>query len=202
MMQSIQESNTLKTDISRLLACLLMVAVFCGTLFCNEARAKEKAAISDVVVSNSDRDLLLYLSVDNAFLPEMEEGVLNGIPASFTFFVSLREVNDGRPGKQVVSLEFDHVLSYDPLKELFSLEFSEDNSSQSAADFQKAKGLMADVNGVKVVDLSRLKPGNEYFLSVKARLERKTLPLFFHYLIPFWKLRDYETDWHYVEFRY
>ena len=62
--------------------------------------------------------------------------------------------------------------------------------------------MMTEVNGVKVVDLSRLKPGNDYFLSVKARLERKTLPLFFHYLIPFWKLRDYETDWHYVEFRY
>ena len=192
----------MKTNPCRPLVCLVMVVVFCGVLLCSEARAKEKAAISDLVVSNSDRDLLLYLSVDNAFLPEMEEGVLNGIPASFTFFVSLREVNDGRPGKQVVSLEFDHVLSYDPLKELFSLEFSEDNSSQSADDFLKAKGLMADVNGVKVVELSRLKPGNEYFLSVKARLERKTLPLFFHYLIPFWKLRDYETDWHYVEFRY
>jgi hypothetical protein len=201
-MYIIQESKTLKTDIFRFLAGLVTIVVFCGALLCNEAWAKEKAAISDIVVSNSDRDLLLYLTVDNAFLPEMEEGVLNGIPASFTFFVSLREVNDGRPGKQVVSLEFDHVLSYDPLKELFSLEFSEDNSSQSADDIKKAKGLMADVNGVKVVDLSRLKPGNEYFLSVKARLERKTLPLFFHYLIPFWKLRDYETDWHYVEFRY
>ena len=61
--------------------------------------------------------------------------------------------------------------------------------------------MMAEVNGVKVVDLSRLKPGGQYFLEVKARLERKTLPFFIHYLVPFWSLRDYETDWHYVEFR-
>ena len=201
-MLSIKEPEILKTDIFRLLAWIIMTVLLSGGLFCNEVQAEEKAAISDVVVSNSERDLLLYLTVGNAFRPEMEEGVLNGIPASFTFFVSLREVNEGRPGKQVVSLEFDHVLSYDPLKELFSLEFSEDNSSLSSDNLQKAKKLMTDVNGVKVVDLSRLKPGSEYFLSAKARLERKTLPLFFHYLIPFWKLRDYETDWHYVEFRY
>ena len=195
-------SEILKTNIFRLLAFTVIVMVLCGMPFHNEARAEDKAAINDIVVSNSDRDLLLYLNVDHAFRPEMEEGILNGIPASFTFFVSLREVDSGKPGKQVVSLEFDHVLSYDPLKELFSLEFSEDNSSLTADNLSKAKRLMTDVNGVKVVDLSRLKPGNDYFLSAKARLERKTLPLFFHYLIPFWKLRDYETDWYYVEFRY
>ena len=195
-------SEAVKTNMLRLLAWIVMVVVFCGGPFHNEARAEEKATINDIVVSNSDRDLLLYLNVDQAFRPEMEEGVLNGIPAAFTFFVSLREVDNGKPGKQVVSLEFDHVLSYDPLKELFSLEFSEDNSSLTADNLSKAKMLMTDVNGVKVVDLSRLKSDNEYVLSVKARLERKTLPLFFHYLIPFWKLRDYETDWYYVEFRY
>ena len=201
-MLTTQGPEILKIDIFRFPAWFIMVMVFCGTLFCVDAWAQDKAAISNIVVSNSDNDLLLYLSVDNAFRPEMEEGVLNGIPASFTFFVSLREVNEGRPGKQVLSLEFDHILSYDPLKELFSLEFSGDNSSLSTGTLQKAKSMMTDINGVKVVNLSRLKPGSDYFLSVKVRLERKTLPLFFHYLIPFWKLRDYETDWHYVEFRY
>jgi hypothetical protein len=201
-MDKIKATETLKTGTYCFQLFIIMAVVFCAGLFPAQVGAEDKAAINDIVVSNSDRNLLLYLTVDKAFRPEMEKGVLNGIPASFTFFVSLREVDNGKPGKQVVSLEFDHVLSYDPLKELFSLEFSEDNSSLTADNLSKAKRLMTDVNGVKVVDLSRLKPGNEYFLSVKARLERKTLPLFFHYLIPFWKLRDYETDWYYVEFRY
>ena len=201
-MDIIKELKDHNIDISRVMLCLVMAMMLCGGLLYTDAMAEEKAVLSDIVVSNSDNDLLLYFNVANAFRPEMEEGVLNGIPASFTFFVSLREVDKGRPGKQVISLEFDHVLSYDPLKELFSLEFSEDNTALTADSLPKAKKLMTDVNGVKVVALTRLKPGSEYFLSVKARLERKTLPLFFHYLIPFWKLRDYETDWHYVEFRY
>ena len=181
---------------------VFLAIVLSSALFCHEVHAAAKAEIRDIVVNNSSEDLLLYLVVDQAFQAEMEEGIYNGIPASFTFFVSLREVEDGRPGKQVLNMEFDHVLSYDSLKEIFSLYFSETNTTSTADSLAKAEALMVEVNGVKIIDLDRLKTGTKYFLSVKVRLERKTLPLYFHYLIPFWQLRDEETDWHYVEFRY
>ncbi len=171
------------------------------SLLSTEVRAAGDAIIKDIVVSNSSSDLLLYLMVDNAFRSDMEEGLLNGIPATFTFYVNLKEVRKGMTSKELVSLSFDHTLSYNSLKEEFSLEFSENNSRSVAKNIAEAKSMMAEVNGVKVVDLSRLKSGGQYFLEVKARLERKTLPFFIHYLVPFWSLRDYETDWHYVEFR-
>ena len=165
-------------------------------------QAAEKAGIKDMVVSNSSDDLLLNLSVVNAFRPGVEEGIVNGIPALFTFYVTLREMKGGRPGEQIVSLEFDRTITYDSLKELYVVYFSELNSSLAVEDFSKARDLMTEVNGTRVAALDRLKTGSEYSLSVKVRLERKTLPLFFHYLIPFWKLKDYVTDWYYVEFRY
>jgi hypothetical protein len=158
--------------------------------------------IKDMVVSNSSDDLLLNLFVENAFRAGVEEGIVSGIPALFTFYVTLREMKDGRPGKQIANLEFDHTLSYDSLKELFIVDYSESNTSLAADSFPSAREMMTEVNGAKIVSLAQLTPGSDYSLSVKARLERKTLPLFFHYLIPFWKLRDYVTDWYYVEFRY
>ena len=179
-----------------------LVIIVCGAFFDQEVQAAARAEIKDIVVNNSSEDLLLYLTVDKAFRPEMEEGIYNGIPASFTYFVSLREMEGGRPGKKVVSMEFDHVLSYDSLKEVFSLYFSESNTTLTVDSLAEAEALMTEVNGVKIVALTRLRPNSKYFISVKVRLERKTLPLFFHYLIPFWQLRDEETDWHYVEFRY
>lgn len=180
---------------------LLLLTALC-IVPAQEAQAAAKAEIRDIVVNNSSEDLLLYMVVDQAFQPEMEEGIYNGIPALFTFFVSLREVAEGRPGKKVVDMEFDHVLSYDSLKEVFILDFSEDNTSRTVDNLIDAKVLMTEVNGVKIASLARIKPGQQYFLSVKVRLKRKTLPLFFHYLIPFWQLNDEETDWHYVEFKY
>jgi len=187
---------------NRFLLRFLLLVLVSGLFSPQGVQAGAKAEIRDIVVSNSSEDLLLYLQVEQAFKAEMVQGVLNGIPASFTFFVSLREIQDGRPSKQVASLEFDHVLSYDSLKEVFELRFSENKTSATVADLDKAKDMMTEVNGVKIVGLDQLQRDAEYFLSVKVRLERKTLPLFIHYLIPFWQLRDEETDWYYVEFRY
>lgn len=194
--------RTFRTSKARPLLRLILLLTLITLFFCQAASAAVKADIRDIVVNNSNDQLLLYLTVAKAFRPEMEEGIMNGIPASFTFFVSLREMEDGRPGKQVVSVEFDHVLSYDSLKEVFNLRFSETNTSFSLNTLTEAKNLMTEVNGFRIVDLTKLRPDARYFLSVKVRLERKTLPLFFHYLIPFWQLRDEETDWYYVEFKY
>ncbi|MFO7604856.1 MAG: DUF4390 domain-containing protein [Desulfurivibrionaceae bacterium] len=182
---------------------LLLLLLLPGFFFSLEGKASAQAEIRDVVVSNSRQDLLLYLQVDKAFRAEIEEGIFNGIPVLYTFFVSLREVDpEGRPGSQVTGMEFERALSYDSLKEVFNLRFSEDNTAIAVDDFEKAKTLMTEVNGVKVVELARLRPGNTYFLSVKVRMERENLPLFFKYLIPFWQLKDEETDWQYVKFRY
>ncbi|MCK4837937.1 MAG: DUF4390 domain-containing protein [Desulfobulbaceae bacterium] len=201
-MPVLSDNICFKTSRSRFCWRLFLVMALFSAFFGQEVRAAAKAEIRDIVVNNSSEDLLLYMVVDKAFRQEMEEGIYNGIPASFTFFVSLREVADGRPGKQLTSLEFDRVLSYDSLKEVFNLHFSENNTALTVTSLAEAEALMTEVNGVKITGLAQIKPGSKYFLSVKVRLERKTLPLFFHYLIPFWQLRDEETDWHYVEFRY
>lgn len=181
---------------------IFLLLLVCGAFFCREVPAAPGAEIRDLVVNNSRADLLLYLAVDGAFQAEMEEGIYNGIPASFTYFVVLRELDKGKPGRQLVGMEFDHVLSYDSLKEVFNLFFSENNRTMTVTTLAEAEALMAEVNGARVIELKRLRSGVNYSLGVKVRLERKTLPLFFHYLIPFWQLRDEETDWHYVEFRY
>ena len=67
---------------------------------------------------------------------------------------------------------------------------------------KEAKFLMAEVNGFKVYPLSRLVADAEYSLRVKARLAKKTLPLFFNYLVPFGSFWDFDTDWYETEFRY
>jgi hypothetical protein len=166
------------------------------------AGGAEKPSIRDLVVNNSARDLLLYLQVADTFRPEMDEEILNGIPATFTFLVSLREVEGGRPGRQLAELTFDHTLSYDVLKEEFHLRLSEHDTDLICSDLTRAKKLMSEVNDAKVVPLSALAPGREYFLSAKVKLERKTMPPFFQYLVPFWQLGDYETDWRYVQFKF
>jgi hypothetical protein len=179
----------------------LLLALFSLLAVTNDCGA-ENPAIKDIVVSNSNHDLLLYFQVVDVFRPEMEEGVISGIPLTLTFMVSLREIEGGRPGKQLADLTFEHTLSFNILREQFHLRFSEHGTEITSGDLARAKELMAEVTGARVLALSSLTPDREYFLSVKVKLERKTLPVFFHYLIPFWQLGDYETDWQYVQFKY
>lgn len=161
------------------------------------------AVIDELIVTNSSKDVLLYFTVKNAFVPDMEKGVQNGIPATFTFFVELYRNRQGWMDQEVVSLSFTHTLTYDNLKDEYRVEFSEKNGrSVTTRSLPEAKKLMTEVNGFAVAPLDQLIPDKDYTLRVKARLEEKTLPLHVHYLIPFWSLWDFETDWHAVQFRY
>lgn len=163
----------------------------------------EDATIDELIVTNSSADLLLFLTVRKAFTSEMEEGIRNGIPVSFTFYVELLRNRKGWLNQEVTSLELDHTLTFDTLKEEYSIVLSEKSGqvirTQSLAE---AKKLMSRINGLAVSPLSALLPDEEYRLRVKAKLAEKKLPLYFHYVIPFWGLWDFETDWYSVEFRY
>ena len=162
----------------------------------------DKAVVRDLVVANSSRDLLLYCQVGDVFRPEMETGVLNGIPASLTFLVSLHELKDGQPGRPLADLSLNHTLSYDALREEFRLNLTEAPEVKTCAKLERARRLLSEVNGAKVIPLASLIPGAIYDLTVKVRLERKSLPLFLNYLVPFWQLGDYESDWYHVQFKY
>jgi len=190
------------TSMARCLLCGVLVLAACLVGAARELHAKD-AVIKSIVVANSATDLLLYCAVANSFTPEMVEGIRNGIPVTFTFFVTLEQKRALLPDRQVASLAFDHTLSYDSLKEMYRLTFpGENGKSVSTASFAEAKRLMEEVNGFRVAPLRSLVPDGEYTLAVKARLAKKTLPLNFHYIIPFWHLWDFETDWRTAQFRY
>lgn len=184
--------------ILRTLFPLLIALLF----WAGSAWAVEKALVRDLVVANSSRDLLLYFQVGEIFRPDMEEGVLNGIPASLTFLVVLRELRDGQPGRPLAELTINHTLSYDALREAFRLNLSEVPGVQSCTSLDQARKMLSEVNGAQVVGLNILRPGSEYDLAVKVRLEGKSLPLSINYLAPFWQTGEHESDWYHVQFKY
>jgi hypothetical protein len=61
---------------------------------------------------------------------------------------------------------------------------------------------MVDVDGLKIVPLSRLEKGRQYQVQAKAQLSKLTLPLYLHYVFFFVSLWDFETDWYTIDFIY
>ncbi|OGR01606.1 MAG: hypothetical protein A2505_00615 [Deltaproteobacteria bacterium RIFOXYD12_FULL_55_16] len=189
-----------KPQFRGLFSFLLTLAIFWGG---GQTALAQNATIEELIVTNSNTELLLFLTVNNAFTKQMEEGIKNGIPATFSFQVKLERKRSAWVNQELVSLKLDHTLSYDTLKEEYSLVRSElPGQTLRTKSLAEAKKAMIQINGLAVSPLKALLPEAGYLLRVKARLAEKTLPLYFHYVIPFWSLWNFETEWHTVEFRY
>jgi hypothetical protein len=184
----------------RLLLTLLLLVLTCVTGPGN-ASGRE-ASIEDMFVTNSDSDLLLYLTVRDCFTKEMETGLHNGIPATFTFFVDLYQTRNAWPDRKIVSHVFNRTLTFDNLKEEYTIISSTNNNNATTQSLSRAKIRMSELSDFSVVNLQRLEADATYKLRVKVKLAKKTLPLYFHYLIPFSSLWDFETDWHIVQFNF
>ena len=166
------------------------------------SRQDRTPTISDIIITTSASDLLLFATVKNAFTPEMEKGVKNGIPISFSFQIELDKVRDFWPDSTLVEKEIIHRLTYDSLKEEYSVELGEKQRTETTRSLARAKQLMAELNGLRVIARKKLVPDASYILRIKATLVKTTLPLGMHYVLPFTSLWDFETDWKSIEFRY
>jgi len=160
-----------------------------------------KAVLRDVVVTNSSRDLLLYLRVENAFKSELLTGVQNGLPLVFSFQIKLDMERGTWFNKEIYSGTVKHTLLYDNLKKQYTVITVEKSAAFITTKLSEAERVMAQLNGVDIVPLSALEPDRHYILKARVVVEKKSLPFNFSYLIPFsfWNL---ETDWYSVEFRY
>ena len=169
-------------------------------VICQEANEPN---IADIIITTSKTHLLLFCAIKNSYTDEMIEGVRNGLPVTFDFYIELEKVNNNWPDTKIVELTVQHTLKYDPLREEYQVLLPEKgNKTETTSSIDKAMEYMSELNGLKVIERKKLEPDAPYALHVKAKMAEKTLPLNMHYIIPFISLWDFETDWRIIEFRY
>ena len=167
------------------------------------AAGENNPDISDILITTSQSHLLLFCTINNSFTPDMIEGVHNGIPVTFTFFIELDKKINAWPDSTLADISIQHTLSYDSLKEKYQVLLPERSKEKVVTDsLEKAIELMSELNGIKIIKRDQLVPDAPYALHVKTILAEKTLPMNMHYIIPFISLWDFETDWRTIEFRY
>jgi hypothetical protein len=186
---------------------VLKTLLFLSLILCTGNIALAKAApevqFKDITITTSIHHLLLFGVVKNSHQKELEKALYSGIPMQFTFYVELYRTRENWTDEELVTLEFDHTLKYDILKENYQLEIEEQNNRiYTYANLDEAMAVMNDINGLKVIELAKLLPDNSYELRMKAELLEKTLPMNLHYIVPFISMWNIETDWVTIEFTY
>lgn len=163
----------------------------------------EDVHFSDLIITTSKTHLLLFGLINNGITDEMLQGLHNGIPIQFTFQIELNKTEKNWPDLQLVSMQFQHILTYDTLQENYRIETSEKKQkTESFSQLGDAIKAMNEINGLLVIELSKLIPDSSYQLRLKADLYEKTLPMKLHYVVPFVSWWDVKTDWHTIEFTY
>ncbi|MGD9237857.1 MAG: DUF4390 domain-containing protein [Desulfobacterales bacterium] len=173
------------------------------TLIASQAGYAEDATLTNITVSNTQDDLLLFLNLQGAFREEMKQAILSGAPSTFSFFAKLNRVRSLWFDKDIADLEVTHTIVYDNLKKEFTVTRSwKDNNPEVTKSFDEAQKWMTEIDSLKIIPLSRLEKGEQYQLRVKAEVSKKTLPLYLHYILFFVSLWDFETDWYTIDFTF
>jgi hypothetical protein len=163
----------------------------------------QEARLTNIIVTNTRDDLLVYMSVEGAFREKMKSAIMSGVPASFSFFTDLYLVRNFWIDEKVAEKKMTHTIKYNNLKKEFIITRSwENNKTLVTQSFREAQKLMTEIESLKVVSLNKLQKGKQYQIRAKAELSKLTLPFYLHYILIFVSLWDFETDWYTIDFIY
>jgi hypothetical protein len=178
--------------------------LLCWTLICAPLGAvAQDAHLTNIIVTNTDTDLLIFLSVEGAFQGKISRAIDSGVATTFYYLLRLYRTRSFWPDEQLADVTVSHTIKYNPLKKTYTVKRSwEANKPITVASREEALRLMAEVDNLPILPLSNLKKGAQYQIRTKAELSKQTLPFYLHYVLFFVSWWDFETDWYTIDFIY
>ncbi|OQY50294.1 MAG: hypothetical protein B6230_06600 [Desulfobacteraceae bacterium 4572_89] len=182
----------------------LLIFMICFTLLVPlNLFADDNAVLVNIKLANTRDDLLTYFEVKNAFTEKINQAVLNGIPTSFSFYVSLYKTGNSWLDKKIADVQIKHTIKYNSLKKEFSVSRPwKDEKPIVTQSFEEAKSWMTEIDNLEVIPLEKLIKGDKYQIRIKGELDKVTLPLSLHNIFFFVSFWDFETDWYLINFTY
>ena len=156
--------------------------------------------IKDILIESTAHHMSVYAHITNCFTNDMDAAILNGSPATFTFYLDVYQKRSYWFDKKISSAVIEHIIKYDQVKKIFVVASNLKKQTASFQDFRAAKEAMAELNGIQVVQITDLTKNNKYYLKIKAKLKRVRLPLHMEYVFFFVSMWDFETKWYVKEF--
>ena len=185
-------------------ACMLLVFTVLLQLFTPAViQADTSPVLTNIKLANTRDDLLTYFEVKNAFDEKITQAVQNGIPKTFSFYVSLYKTSDSWLDKKIADIAFTSTIKYNSLKQEYAVfrPWKDDKPSVTQS-FEKAKAWMTEIDNLRVIPLEDLVKAEKYQIRIKAELSRVTLPFSLRYVFFFVSFWDVETDWYLINFTY
>jgi hypothetical protein len=167
------------------------------------AASSANATLTNIKLANTRDDLLTYFEVKNAFNDKITQAVKNGIPTTFSFYVSLYKTGNSWLDKKVADIQVQSTVKFNSMKGEYTVSRPwKDEKPWMTKSFDEAKAWMAEVDNLAIIPLTKLVKGGKYQIRIKAELDKVTLPLSLHHIFFFVSFWDFETDWYLINFTY
>ncbi|MBF0203342.1 MAG: DUF4390 domain-containing protein [Desulfamplus sp.] len=185
---------------------ILNIAIFViltQTAIPSSAIARNRCALENIFITNTRDNLISYFTITGAFTEKMSEAVLKGVPASFSFYVSVYRERDAWFDEKIADVNIFTTLKYNGLKQEFTVERPwKTGKPFITSSFEQAKETACNVYNLKILSLDKLEKGEQYQIKIKAEMNKATLPLYLHYIFFFISYWDFETDWYTIDMIY
>jgi hypothetical protein len=176
---------------------VLVIFLACyATLIFPLSSYSRDARITDILVTNNNRFVMVYAKVTNCFTKKMESAILAGVPTTFTFLLELYREQKTWFDEKTAEVIVKQTIKYDNVKKDFYVSSRGTENASVFQDFESAKKTMSELNGAVVASVKDLQKGESYYIKVKVKLDRVHLPMNMEYVLFFISLWDFETDWY------
>ncbi len=176
---------------------LLSLAIFLGSVLTTPGPAVAKdARITDIIVTHNSGNLVVYATLEGAFIKEVEESMVSGVPTTFTYYLRLMKVGSIWRDEEVASLTLRQTVTYDLLQDEF--QFERDGSERlkrSTKSFQEAKKWMSSLEGIRLASYKVLTKEDLYYIQIHAEIRSIELAFPLNYLLFFVTFFNFDTPW-------
>src|SRR5262245_4425909 len=152
--------------------------------------------ISNLVVTNAERTLLVAMVLLGSLPDGVVEGLGTGIPATLRFQVELWQYNSWWFNRRIAAKILERQVIYDVLTKEYrvSVVQGEEREPYVTRDIWEAERVMSEVRALVLVPLGSLRGQELYYVRACADLRSGVPDLSLSKIVPLWTSRV-ETDW-------
>jgi hypothetical protein len=180
-----------------LLRCACVFLLSCGVLVSSAWGQPPRPSLHELIITRTDREVLLYSSLQGGFPEDLLEAINSGIPMTITYHMRLYRKRGMWFDEEVLSKTIKHVVKYDTLKRQYRV--SEINGLFSSIKVTKHQPIMvqwmSEIEGQPLTPFHLLQPGEEYYVKVMADLKAVKSPFPLSHIPFLASLWDTGTSW-------
>ncbi len=177
-----------QTGLISLLAGLLWTVAIHADTF----RIDELKAVADTDSYQLEAQIAYTLS------EEAREALNNGVPLTFEVHLQLRREGAWIWETDIIDQRLRYEIRYQALEGMYQVTNLQSTGKQRFSTETAALEALGNLSGVPLVQLQKLPQGENYTLSMHAKLDLEALPLPlrpFAYFNPDWRLQSEWKEW-------